>query len=140
MNMLTTPPDSQMAEMAELADIPGTTVFTAQMARKGFQLNQFCMSLMTADNRALFKANERACLEGWRLTDAQVSAVLARDYAAMMAEGGNVYFLAKIGATDGFSYQNVAATMSGLSLEDYRAMMLAGGRTPIGNRSVREGR
>ncbi len=133
-------PDSQMAEMADLADIPGTTVFTGQMARKGFQLNQFCMSLMTADNRARFKADERAYLEQWRLTDAQMSAVLARNYLAMMAEGGNVYFLAKIGATDGLPYQSVAATMSGLSLEEYRAMMLAGGRSPIGNRSIRDHR
>jgi protocatechuate 4,5-dioxygenase alpha chain len=69
-----------------------------------------------------------------------VSAVLRRDYGAMMAEGGNIYFLAKIGATDGLPFQSVAATMSGLSLEEYRAMMLAGGRSPLGNRSIREAR
>jgi protocatechuate 4,5-dioxygenase alpha subunit len=95
---------------------------------------------MSAANRALFKADERSYLEQWHLREAQVSAVLARDYAAMMTEGGNVYFLAKIGATDGLPFQSVAATMSGLSLERYRAMMLAGGRSPIGNRSLREGR
>jgi protocatechuate 4,5-dioxygenase alpha subunit len=138
MNTPTSPANSQMPEMVELADIPGTIVFTGQMARKGFQLNQFCMSLMSAANRALFKADERAYLAHWHLTEAQASAVLSRDYAAMMTEGGNVYFLAKIGATDGRSYQSVAATMSGLSLEQYRAMMLAGGRSPIGNRSLRE--
>lgn len=133
-------PDGQLSEMADLADIPGTTVFTGQMARKGFQLNQFCMSLMKAENRALFKADERAYLQQWQLTEAQMSAVLARNYAAMMTEGGNVYFLAKIGATDGLPYQSVAATMSGLSLEEYRAMMLGGGRSPIGNRSIRDRR
>jgi protocatechuate 4,5-dioxygenase alpha chain len=69
-----------------------------------------------------------------------VNAVLARDYLTMMIEGGNVYFLAKIGATDGLPHQSVAATMSGLNLAEYRAMMLAGGRSPIGNRSLRERR
>jgi protocatechuate 4,5-dioxygenase alpha subunit len=58
----------------------------------------------------------------------------------MMAEGGNIFFLAKIGATDGLPFIAIAASMSGQSLEEYRAMMLAGGRTPEGNRSIREKR
>lgn len=131
---------SPVDDLKDLADIPGTTVFTAQMARKGFHLNQFCMSLMNAQNRARFKADEPGYLQQWRLSNAQTDAVLRRDYAAMMSEGGNIYFLAKIGATDGLPFQTVAATMSGLSLEEYRSMMLAGGRSPVGNRSIREGR
>ena len=130
----------QIQDLPELVDIPGTLVYTGQLARRGFHLNQFCMSLMKAENRARFKADEAAYLKQWPLTDAQASAVLRRDYAAMMAEGGNIYFLAKIGATDGLPFQSVAATMSGFSLEDYRSMMLAGGRSPVGNRSIREGR
>jgi len=98
------------------------------------------MSLMKAENRAAFKADERAYLKRWPLSDAQTDAVLRRNYSAMMAEGGNIYFLAKIGATDGLPFQTVAASMSGQSLEAYRAMMLAGGRSPIGNRSLRENR
>lgn len=129
-----------MAQLQDLADIPGTTVFTVQMARKGLHLNQFCMSLMKRENRERFKADEPGYLQEWPLTVDQVSAVLRRDYAAMIAHGGNIYFLAKIGATDGLPFQSVAATMSGLSEADYRAMMLAGGRSPVGNRSVREGR
>lgn len=127
-------------DLQDLSDIPGTLVFTAQMARKGLQLNQFCMSLMKAENRERFKADEAGYLRQWNLSDAQTSAVLKRDYAAMMSEGGNIYFLAKIGATDGLPFQSVAATMSGLTLDQYRAMMLAGGRSPIGNRSIREQR
>jgi protocatechuate 4,5-dioxygenase alpha chain len=130
-------PRSQLVDVEELADIPGTLVFTTQLARKGFHLNQFCMSLMSADNREKFKANERTYLEAWQLTDAQMKAVLSRNYLAMMAEGGNIFFLAKIGATDGLPFQSVAASMSGLSQEGYRAMMIAGGRPLIGNRSIR---
>ena len=58
----------------------------------------------------------------------------------MLAQGGNIYFLAKIGNTDGLPFQKVASTMSGLTHAEYAAMMLAGGRTPVGNRSLREGR
>jgi protocatechuate 4,5-dioxygenase alpha chain len=130
----------QIDELRDLDDIPGTTVFTAEMALRGFHLNQFCMSLMTAENRGRFKEDEVAYLQRWQLTQAQIRAVLTRDYAAMLAEGGNIYFLAKIGATDGLPFQAVAATMSGLTQEGYRAMMLGGGRSPLGNRSIREHR
>jgi protocatechuate 4,5-dioxygenase alpha subunit len=125
-------------DMAAFADIPGTTVFTAQMSRRGFHLNQFCMSLMHPENRVRFKAGETAYLDGWKLTDAQKDAVRRRDYNAMVAEGGNIYFLAKISATDGLPFQRVAASMSGLSQDEYAAMMIAGGRSPDGNRSRKE--
>ncbi|OGA21240.1 MAG: protocatechuate 4,5-dioxygenase subunit alpha [Betaproteobacteria bacterium RIFCSPLOWO2_02_FULL_67_19] len=115
-------------------DIPGTTIFDAEESRKGYWLNQFCMSLMKADNRARFKADERACLDAWPMTEAQKQAVLARDLNRCIALGGNIYFLAKIGATDGKSFQQMAGSMTGLSEEDYRKMMLGGGRPIEGNR------
>ena len=121
-------------------DVPGTTIFDADQSRKGYHLNQFCMSLMKAENRARFKADERAYLDEWPMTDAQKSAVLARDYNAIIASGGNIYFLAKIFATDGKSFQYAAGLMTGMSQEDYAAMMLAGGRSPDGARSIKEGR
>ena len=109
-------------------DIPGTTIFDAEQSRKGYWLNQFCMSLMKADNRARFKANERAYLDEWPMTEEQKQAVLARDLNAAIAAGGNIYFLAKIGATDGKSFLQMAASMTGLSEAEYRKMMLSGGR------------
>jgi len=124
---------------AELDDIPGTTVFTAERSRRGFHLNQFCMSLMKAPNRERFLKDERAYLDEWPMTEAQKQAVLARDYNGMMALGGNVYFLAKIFATDGKSFQYAAGLMTGMSQEDYAAMMLAGGRSPDGVRSIKDG-
>jgi len=112
------------------ADIPGTTIFDADMARKGYHLNQFCMSLMKAENRERFKADERAYLDEWPMTEEQKEAVLGRDYNRMIAAGGNIYFLAKIFATDGQSFEQAAASMTGMSREAYREMMLGGGRSP----------
>ena len=119
-------------------DIPGTTIFDADQSRKGYWLNQFCMSLMQAANRERFKADERAYLAEWPMTDEQREAVLARDLNRCIAAGGNIYFLAKIGATDGKSFQYMAATMTGMTQEEYAAMMLAGGRSPQGNRVIGE--
>ena len=115
-------------------DIPGTTVFDAAMSRQGYHLNQFCMSLMKAENRERFKADERAYLDQWPMSETQKQGVLARDYNALIAQGGNIYFLAKIFATDGKSFQWAAARMTGVSEADYLAMMVAGGRSPKGNR------
>mgnify|MGYP003134424867 CR=1 FL=1 len=119
-------------------DIPGTTVFDAAQARKGYWLNQFCMSLMRPDHRERFLADERAYLDEWDMTDEQKQAVLDRDMNRMIALGGNIYFLAKIGATDGKSFQQMAGSMTGMSEGEYRAMMLAGGRSIEGNRYVDE--
>ena len=119
-------------------DIPGTTVFDADLARKGYHLNSFCMSLMKADNRTRFKANERAYLDEWQMTEEQKQAVLARDFNRMIELGGNIYFLAKIFATDGKSFQQMAGSMTGMTEEEYRDMMIGGGRSVEGNRIVGE--
>ena len=119
-------------------DVPGTTIFDAEQSRKGYHLNQFCMSLMKAENRARFKANERAYLDEWPMTEEQKQAVLTRDLNRAIAAGGNIYFLAKIGATDGKSFQQMAGSMTGMSEDEYRAMMMAGGRSVEGNRRLGE--
>ena len=121
-------------------DIPGTVLFDATQSRLGYELNQFCMSLMKPEARAAFKADEVGYLRGFAMSDEQRGAVLARDYNRLIALGGNIYFLAKLGATDGFSFQNLASKMTGVSEEAYLAMMIAGGRSPEGNRSLAEQR
>ena len=123
-----------MALYKPYSDIPGTTIFDADMARQGYHLNQFCMSLMNHLNREQFKADEPAYLDRWRMTDDQKRAVLDRDYNRMITLGGNIYFLSKIFSTDGLSFEQAAASMTGLSTKEYRQMMLAGGRSPKGNR------
>ena len=127
-----------MALDKEFKDIPGTIVFDAEQSRKGYWLNQFCMSLMKAENRARFKANERAYLDEWKMTEEQKQAVLDRDLNRMMALGGNIYFLSKIGATDGKSFQQMAGSMTGMSEQEYRDMMVKGGRKIEGNRRLGE--
>ena len=114
-------------------DVPGTTIFDADMAQKGYHLNQFCMSLMREEGRAKFRADERATLDEWPMTEEQKLGVLARDYNRMMATGGNIYFLAKLFSCDGLSFQFAAATMTGMTQEEYAQMMLDGGRSPEGN-------
>ncbi|HRD83972.1 MAG TPA: protocatechuate 4,5-dioxygenase subunit alpha [Rubrivivax sp.] len=127
-----------MALSRPYLDIPGTTIFDAEQSRKGYWLNQFCMSLMKADNRARFKAGERAYLDEWPMSEEQKLAVLSRDLNRCIAAGGNIYFLAKIGATDGRSFQQMAGSMTGMTEEEYRDMMVAGGRSIEGNRVVGE--
>ena len=116
-------------------DIPGTFVFDAEKSRQGFGINMFCMSLMKEENRTAFKANEAEYLKKFRLTPEQTDAILKRDYNRMLELGGNIYFTAKLGATDGHSFRHLAAVMTGSTQEDYASMMLAGGRSVEGNRS-----
>jgi protocatechuate 4,5-dioxygenase alpha chain len=127
------------AYLAEFEDIPGTRVYTATRARQGYHLNQFAMSLMKADNRERWKADERAYLAEWPMTADQREAVLARDYNRLLDLGGNIYFLAKIFSTDGLSFVQAVSTMTGMSVEDYQAMMNSGGRSPEGVRSKARG-
>lgn len=119
-------------------DIPGTTIFDADQARKGHHLNRFAMSLMDADNRARFKADERAYLDQWAMTEEQKQAVLDRDFNRILELGGNIYFVAKVGAADGLSYVEIVASMTEHDAEAHQAMMVAGGRSPDGNRYLHE--
>src|SRR5215470_7270365 len=119
----------------EYDDIPGTFVFDADRSRRGYHLNMFCMSLMKAENRNAFKANEAEYLDRFPLTPEQREAILKRQYNRMLELGGNIYFTAKLGATDGHSFQHIAAIMTGSTQDEYAKMMLAGGRSVEGNRS-----
>src|ERR1700746_1759402 len=114
----------------EYSGIAGTTVFDGEQSRRGYHLNQFGMSLLHPAKRDRFRAGEEAYLSEWNLTETQKSAVLRRDYDAMIAEGGTIYFLGKIGATDGKLFVELAASMTGMSSESYTAMMVRGGRAP----------
>ena len=110
--------------------IPGTVIFDATQSRIGYHLNMFAMSLMKETNRNSFKTNEDTYLKQFPMTEEQHQAVRDRDYNRMIQLGGNIYFLAKIGATDGHSFQKLASLMTGMPEEDYRQMMIAGGRNP----------
>jgi protocatechuate 4,5-dioxygenase alpha chain len=125
--------------LAEFDDIPGTRVYTAARARRGYHINQFAMSLMKAENRERFKADEKAYLDEWDISDEGKAALLARDYNALLDLGGNVYFLSKLFSTDGLSFAEAVSTMTDMTFPEYREMMMQGGRSPEGNRSIKGG-
>jgi protocatechuate 4,5-dioxygenase alpha chain len=122
----------------EYADIPGTIVFDAEQSRKGYGINMFCMSLMKDENRKAFKADEPGYMKAYNLTPEQTEAVLKREWNRMLELGGNIYFTSKLGATDGLSFQQVAAIMTGSTQQEYADMMLKGGRSVEGNRTKSE--
>ena len=125
------------AYLEQFEDVPGTRVFTAARARKGYHINQCAMSLMKPENRERFKADERAYLEEWNLSEEARQAILDRDYNALLDMGGNIYFLSKIISTDGLSFAEAVSSMTEHNFEDYKAMMAAGGRSPEGVRSIK---
>ena len=130
--------ESLMTKKEEYEDLPGTWVFDAQRARKGYNLNKFFMSLMSADNRKKFLDDEAKYLKKFKMTDAQARAVMQRDWNTMLELGGVVYCLAKLAFTDSHSYQFMASEMTGMTEQEYVNMMLAGGRSPDGWRSKSE--
>jgi len=127
-----------MARSEAYSDIPGTYLFDKNACAKGYQLNNFCMSLMKEENRKKFLADGAAYLDQFPLSEAQRRAVLERDWLRLIQEGGNIYYVSKLGATCGFTFEDMAAAMSGMSKEQYRTMMLGGGRPIKGNRSKAE--
>lgn len=119
-------------------DIPGTVVFTTDRARQGYWLNQFCMSLMKPENRKAWLADEAAYLEDWKMTEDQKAGMLARDYNRLLNLGGNIYYLAKVFATDGQSFVQAVSSMTDMNVDEYKAMMASGGRSPNGVRSLKD--
>ncbi len=122
----------------EYDDIPGTFVFDQERSRQGYGINAFCMTLMKDENRKAFRADESTYLDQFGLTPEQKDSILKRQWNRILELGGNIYFTAKLGATDGLSFQQMAAMMTGSTQEGYASMMLNGGRSPNGNRSKSE--
>jgi len=125
-------------DKAEFDDIPGTYLFNSDRSREGYHLNMFCMSLSSPENRKAFRADEPAYLDRFPLTDEQRRTILERDWLGMIKVGGNIYYTSKLGATDGKSFQYIAGKMSGMTGEEYLAMMVGGGRSIENNRSKSE--
>ena len=130
---------TRLYSLDELDDIPGTKVFNALRSRQAYHLHKFCMSLMKAGNRDEFRKDERAYLAQFRMSEEQKQAVLDRDFNQLIELGGNIYFLVKLSNTDGWSTQKAVGSMTGMTADEYAAMMRAGGRSPEGQRSKREG-
>jgi protocatechuate 4,5-dioxygenase alpha chain len=128
---------TRLYSLEELNDIPGTTVFNAMRSRQAYHLHKFCMSLMQPENRDAFRADERAYLDKFRMSDEQKQAVLDRDFTRLIDLGGNIYFLVKLSNTDGWTTQKAVSSMTNMTPDEYAAMMRAGGRSPEGQRSIK---
>ncbi|GKY88309.1 protocatechuate 4,5-dioxygenase subunit alpha [Sinisalibacter aestuarii] len=115
-------------------DIPGTFVFDADRSREGYWLNQFCISLRLQKNRDAFKADPEEYLSRFAMTEDQKQAVRDRAWNRLLELGGNIYYTSKLAAFDGIVFQDLAAIMSHMSRDDYRKMMVDGGRSIEGNR------
>lgn len=127
-----------MATKSDFEDIPGTTVFDADLSRKGYHLNNFFFSLMKDENRKAFKADQMAYLRRFPMSEEQRQAVLARDWNELLRLGGNIFFMLKLSFSDGMSVQQLAGAMTGMTADEYAQMLLAGGRPIEGNRSKSE--
>jgi protocatechuate 4,5-dioxygenase alpha chain len=110
-----------------LNTIPGTTIFDGTQARKGYALNRMCFSFNSPVNRAAFQADEDAYCRQFGLNDAQRQAVKDRDVLAMIAAGGNIYYLAKLAGIFGLNVQDIGAQQTGMSLPDFKAKLAAAG-------------
>jgi protocatechuate 4,5-dioxygenase alpha chain len=109
-------------------DIPGTTIFDGSQAQKGLALNRMCFSFNSAENRAAFLKDEDAYCRKYGLSDEQRAAVKSRSVLNMIEAGGNVYYLAKLAGIFGLNVQDIGAQQTGVSVEDFKAKLVAAGR------------
>nr|WP_315241301.1 protocatechuate 4,5-dioxygenase subunit alpha [uncultured Albidiferax sp.] len=109
------------------ADIPGTTLFDGVQARKGYALNKMCFSFNAADARAEFQRDEAAYMRKFGLNAEQAEAIRQRNVLALLAAGGNAYYLAKFAGIFGLDMQDIGAQQTGVSKEEFQARLLAAG-------------
>lgn len=119
-------------------DIPGTFVFDADRSREGYWLNQFCISLRLEVNRQAMRDDPEAHMAKFAMTEEQKQAIRDRAWNRLLELGGNIYYTSKLAAFDGIVFQDLAAEMSHMDRDDYRKMMVDGGRPIEGNRSKSE--
>lgn len=127
-----------MRKDRDYSDIPGTYVFDPEHSRQGYHLNMFCMSLNKEANREQFKQGEADYLDKFPMTEAQRNAVLNRDWIGMLRLGGNIYYTFKLAIFDGINMQEIGARMEGVSDDQFKEMMIKGGRPIQGNRYQKE--
>lgn len=108
--------------------IPGTTLFDGEQAKKGYALNRMCFSFNSQANRAAFLADEEAYMRRYALTDTQAAAIRSRKVLDMIAAGGNAYYLAKFAGIFGLNMQDIGAQQTGVTVEEFKARLLAAGR------------
>jgi len=109
------------------SEIPGTTLFDGAQARKGYALNKMCYSFNDAANRESFRRDEDAYCARFGLNDEQRAAIKLRNVLALLAAGGNVYYLAKFAGIFGLDVQDIGAQQTGMTKDQFKAKLLAAG-------------
>jgi len=127
-----------MGTKRDYDDIPGTYVFDGRRNSEGYHLNMFCKSLDVAANRDSLRDNPSPYLDQFPMTAEQREAIDNRDWLRMLQLGGNIYYTFKLAAFDGLNMQQLGAAMSGVTFEEFRQMMIDGGRPAAGNRYSHE--
>lgn len=127
-----------MPSEPEYEDIPGTYVFNTRRCKDGYQLNKFCKSLDEEANREAFRANSSEYLDKFPMSAEQRKSVEERNWLEMLHLGGNIYYTFKLAVFDGLTMQHVGGLMSHMTVDEFRQMMLDGGRPLEGNKSKQQ--
>ena len=117
-----------MASSNPLPPIPGTTLFDAEQAKKGYALNKMCFSFNSADNRAAFLKDEEAYMRQYGLTEPQAAAIRAKNVLQLISAGGNAYYLAKFAGIFKLDMQDIGAQQTGMTKDEFKAKLVAAGK------------
>jgi protocatechuate 4,5-dioxygenase alpha subunit len=108
-------------QLAPGVRIQGSDVFDLASSWRGYRINKMCNALSQAANRDAFKRDEEAFMDAYHLTGAEKDLVRARDFSGLLAAGGNIYFLLKLGVVTGNGLYMMGAKMRGESYEQFLA-------------------
>lgn len=101
--------------------IQGSEVFDLALSWRGLRINKMCNALSQAANREAFKRDEEAFMAVFQLTEEERQLVRDRDFSGLLAAGGNIYFLLKLGVVTGNGLYKMGAKMRGESYEQFLA-------------------
>jgi protocatechuate 4,5-dioxygenase alpha chain len=108
--------------------IPGTTVFDGDVAKRGYALNKMCFSFNERANREEFLRDEDAYCARFGLNEQQRAAIAHRNVLELLEAGGNAYYLAKFAGIFGLDMQDIGAQQTGLTKDEFKAKLAAAGR------------
>ncbi len=117
----------QFDEFDHHTPIEGTTLFDGEMAMKGYALNKMCFSFNKADARAAYLADAESYMDRFKLNEAQKQACRNKNVLEMIAEGGNIYYLAKFAGIYKLNMQDIGAQQTGMTVDAFKEKLLRAG-------------
>ena len=109
--------------------IQGSEVFDLATSWRGLRINKMCNALSQAANREAFQRDEEPFMTAWNLTEDEKQLVRERDFSGLLAAGGNIYFLLKLGVVTGNGLYKMGAKMRGETYEQFLATRNNAGAT-----------